>query len=69
MAGIHDAWPFLVPLAAALVTCVLGTLTRYQAHEQATHDLLRETRQRRADYIASVDARIAAQSNADRPPA
>ena len=69
MAGIDDAWPFLVPLAATLVTCVLGTLTRYQAHEQATHDLLRKTRQRRADYFASVDAHIAVKSDADGPPA
>lgn len=60
MADLHAAWPILLPLAFAMVTCVLGTITRHQLHQRASHDLIRQTKQKRSEYIASVHARMAA---------
>ena len=45
MADLHAAWPILLPLAFAMVTCVLGTITRHQMHQRASHDLIRQTKQ------------------------
>lgn len=60
MADLHAAWPILLPLAFAMVTCVLGTITRHQMHQRASHDLIRQTKQKRSEYIASVHSRMAA---------
>lgn len=57
MPQLHHAWPLLLPLAAMLATCVLGTLTHYQRHERTTHDLIRKTKQRRQDRATSLNAR------------
>jgi len=57
MADLHAAWPILLPLAFAMVTCVLGTIACHQMHQRASHDLIRQTKQKRSEYIASVHAR------------
>lgn len=51
---LHAAWPLLVLLLYALVTCVLSVLATHRSYAVGVHDVVRESKLKRAQYLRTL---------------
>lgn len=54
---LNTAWPLLLPLAYLLLTCVLNTLSSHIRNKIEVHDRIRESKQKRLNYLADLAQR------------
>lgn len=55
---IQSAWPYLLVLFYFLVMAIVKTLLGHFQRETAVHNLLRESKLRRNEYMHDLDERI-----------
>ena len=55
---LQQAWPFLLFLFYMLILAFIKTLLGHFRRETAVHNLLRESKLRRNEYLKELDARM-----------
>jgi hypothetical protein len=55
---LQSTWPYLLVLFYLLVLAMIKTLLGHFRRETAVHNLLRESKLRRNEYLRELDARM-----------